>query len=63
MAERAARAGAGVPMGEHITNALSFMPGVEGRVRQSIVGDYVYQDKLAIKEALGAAVFIGGWSR
>ncbi|MDI6854804.1 MAG: strawberry notch family protein [Deltaproteobacteria bacterium] len=59
LAERAGKAGAKVPHGEHITNALSFMRGVEGRVRQALTGEYVYQDKMHFDEDLGEAVFTG----
>ncbi|MCL6622925.1 MAG: hypothetical protein K6T55_12625, partial [Syntrophobacterales bacterium] len=59
LAERAAMAGARVPQGEHITNALSFMRGVEGRVRQGLTGEYVYQDKKAYDVTLGQGVFVG----
>ncbi len=59
LAERAARAGAGVPMGEHITNALSFMRGVEGRVRQGLTGEYVYQDRMDYDPDLETQVFTG----
>ncbi|MDI6854385.1 MAG: strawberry notch family protein [Deltaproteobacteria bacterium] len=59
LAERAGKAGAGVPMGEHLTNALSFMRGVEGRVRQGLTGEYVYQDRMAYDPDLETQVFTG----
>jgi hypothetical protein len=59
LAERAGKAGAAVPQGEHITNALSFMRGVEGRVRQGLTGEYVYQDRLGFDPDLEAEVFTG----
>lgn len=39
LAERAGKAGAAVPLGEHITNALSYMRGAEGRVRNGLTGE------------------------
>lgn len=59
LAERAVRAGAKVPHGEHITNALSFMRGVEGRVRQGLTGEYVYQDRMDFDPDLKEVVFTG----
>jgi hypothetical protein len=58
-AARATQAGAVVPAGENIVNTLSYMRGVEGRVRQGTIGDYVYQDAKAFDENLGMEVFTG----
>lgn len=58
-AERATREGAMVPAGENIINSLSYMRGVEGRVHQGIMGEYVYQDRKAFDENLGMEVFTG----
>uniref|UniRef100_A0A7C3V4J5 Large polyvalent protein associated domain-containing protein n=1 Tax=Desulfobacca acetoxidans TaxID=60893 RepID=A0A7C3V4J5_9BACT len=56
---RALQAGAKVPAGELITTSLSFMRGVEGRVRQALTGQYVYQDKLGFEEKRRADGFTG----
>ena len=58
-AERATRAGAVVPAGENIVNTLSYMRGVEGRVHQGTMGEWVYQDKKGFDENLGMEVFTG----
>ena len=58
-AERATRAGAVVPAGENIVNTLSYMRGVEGRVRQGTTGDWVYQDTKGFDDNLGMEVFTG----
>jgi hypothetical protein len=58
-AARATQAGIVVPAGENVINTLSYMRGVEGRVRQGTVGDYVYQDAKAFDENLGMEVFTG----
>jgi hypothetical protein len=58
-AERAARAGAMVPAGESIVNSLSYLRGVEGRVRQGTTGDWVYQDAKGFDDNLGMEVFTG----
>ena len=58
-AERAARGGAMVPAGENIVNTLSYMRGVEGRVHQGTMGEWVYQDKKGFDENLGMEVFTG----
>ncbi|MEW6385894.1 MAG: strawberry notch-like NTP hydrolase domain-containing protein [Thermodesulfobacteriota bacterium] len=59
VAQKAAQAGIAVPAGENVTYNLSFLRGVEGRVRQGISGDYVYHDTLEFDEKLDRLVFTG----
>jgi len=58
-ADRAIKEGAIIPMGEMMPNTLSYQRGVEGRIRQGIIGDYVYHDKMAFDEELQLNVFEG----
>lgn len=60
LANKAATAGVVVPAGENILNNLSFLRGVEGRVRQGITGEAVYLDPLDFDANTGKAVFTGG---
>jgi len=48
-----------IPAGENIVNCLSFMRGIEGRVRQGITGDHVYLDPMEFDEKTNQMVFSG----
>ena len=48
-----------IPAGENLVNCLSFMRGIEGRVRQGILGDHVYLDPMEYDEKTNQMVFSG----
>jgi hypothetical protein len=56
--EKLKKAGIIVGPGQSVTNALSYMRGQEGRVRQALSGDHVYQNVMEPDEN-GRMVFTG----
>jgi hypothetical protein len=56
--EKLKKAGITVGPGQSVTNALSYMRGQEGRVRQALTGDHVYQSVMEADEN-GRMMFTG----
>jgi len=56
--EKLKKAGITVGPGQSVTNALSYMRGQEGRVRQALTGDHVYQNVMEADEN-GRMIFTG----